>query len=83
MQIETEIVVAGTENESTVGGIIHETYSTFAAAAAATICVSICQQRRNNCEVQLATATAAETVYAFCAGECNKFNCGDIDMHWQ
>lgn len=30
---DRDTVVAGTENESTVGGIIHETYSTFAAAA--------------------------------------------------
>lgn len=31
---DRDTVVAGTENESTVGGIIRETYSTFAAAAA-------------------------------------------------
>lgn len=30
---DRDTVVAGTENESTVGGIIRETYSTFAAAA--------------------------------------------------
>lgn len=51
---DRDTVVAGTENESTVGGIIRETYSTFAAAAAAAA------QQRFACQFANRGATIAK-----------------------